>query len=85
MMVRNRYSLLSFGKTIGHPDFGGGALVDGKRAKEIMEASYMIEVTMAGIPVFLQKVHEDGLTAQIFPLDEPDHEQIVTLNQLVEE
>lgn len=58
--------------------------MDGKRAREILEAPNMIQVTMAGIPVFIQKVNDDDLTAQIFPLDEPDHEQMVTLNQLVE-
>ncbi len=58
--------------------------MDAHRAKEILEAPNMIQVTMAGIPIFIQKVNEDGLTAQVFPLDEPDHEQMVTLNQLNE-
>ncbi|WEG13005.1 H-type small acid-soluble spore protein [Pullulanibacillus sp. KACC 23026] len=58
--------------------------MDANRAREILEANYMIQVNLAGIPVFIQKVNEDGLTAQVFPLDEPDHEQVVTLNQLEE-
>lgn len=59
--------------------------MDRNRAKEILDAPHMIQVRMAGIPVYIQKVNETEQTAQIFPIDEPDHEQIVPLQQLVEE
>lgn len=58
--------------------------MDIERAREILEANHMIQVTLSGIPVFIQKLNEDGMTAQVFPLDEPDHEQMVTLNELNE-
>lgn len=59
--------------------------MDRNRAKEILESQAMVQVTLAGIPVYIQRVIDDEQTAQIFPYDEPDHEQIVPLQKLVEE
>lgn len=59
--------------------------MDSQRAKEILESPHMISVTMLGIPVYIQRVNEDQQTARIFPLDEPNHEQEVSLNELIEQ
>jgi small acid-soluble spore protein H (minor) len=59
--------------------------MDSQRAKEILETPYMISVTLSGIPIYIQKVNEDQQTAQVFPLDEPNHEQEVALDRLVEQ
>jgi small acid-soluble spore protein H (minor) len=59
--------------------------MDSQRAKEILESPHMISVTMSGIPIYIQKVNEDQQTARVFPLDEPNHEQEVTLDKLVEQ
>jgi small acid-soluble spore protein H (minor) len=59
--------------------------MDSQRAKEILESTHMISVTMSGIPIYIQKVNEDQQTARVFPLDEPNHEQEVTLDKLVEQ
>ncbi|MBP1914000.1 H-type small acid-soluble spore protein [Lederbergia galactosidilytica] len=58
--------------------------MNSQRAKEIMEASHLIQVQYHGIPVYLQKIHPEQQTATIFPLDNMEHEQIVDLEGLSE-
>ena len=60
------------------------AIMDIKRAQEIMNNATMINVSYRGIPVYLQKVHAENETATIFPLDEMNNEQIVDLDNLFE-
>jgi len=55
-----------------------------QRAIEISNSPVMANVTLDGIPVYIQHVDEQLETARIYPLDEPDNEQEVSLNSLVE-
>lgn len=56
-----------------------------QRAKEIAASPVMQNVTLNGVPVYIQHVDEDAETARIYPLDEPENEQNVSLGQLIEE
>ncbi|MFL0364169.1 small acid-soluble spore protein H [Pseudobacillus sp. 179-B 2D1 NHS] len=55
-----------------------------QRAKEIATSPVMINVTYQGVPVYIQHVDEQNETARIYPLDEPEKEQHVSLNNLEE-
>jgi len=55
-----------------------------QRAIEISNSPVMANVTLDGIPVYIQHVDEQRETARIYPLDEPENEQEVSLNSLVE-
>jgi small acid-soluble spore protein H (minor) len=54
------------------------------RAQEIAADPNMKYVTYNGMPIYIQHVSEDGNSARIFPVDAPEHEQVVSLNDLVE-
>ncbi|MBU9722387.1 MULTISPECIES: H-type small acid-soluble spore protein [Bacillaceae] len=58
--------------------------MDIQRAQEIIESPTMINVNYHGIPVYIQQVNSNENTANVFPLDEMDHEQEVDINGLVE-
>ncbi|HEY9577882.1 MAG TPA: small acid-soluble spore protein H [Pseudobacillus sp.] len=55
-----------------------------QRAKEIADSPVMMNVTYQGVPVYIQHVDEQNETARIYPLDEPEQEQNVSLNNLEE-
>ncbi|MDF2959626.1 MAG: sspH [Paenibacillus sp.] len=55
-----------------------------QRASEIAASPVMVNVTYGDIPVYIQHVDEKNETARIYPLDQPQHEQEVPLNSLVE-
>ncbi|PWA10327.1 small acid-soluble spore protein H [Pueribacillus theae] len=55
-----------------------------QRAQEIVNSPEMVRVTYNGVPIFIQNVNENNETARIYPLDEPQNEQEVPLNQLAE-
>lgn len=55
-----------------------------QRAKEISESPVMANVTYNGVPIYIQHVNNDAETARIYPLDEPEQEQDVPLNGLIE-
>lgn len=54
------------------------------RAMEIATSPVMANVTCDGVPVYIQNVDEHNETARIYPLDQPENEQDVPLNSLVE-
>lgn len=56
-----------------------------QRAKEIAEASEMVDVSYYGVPVYIQHVNAGNETARIFPVENPDKEQTVPLSALSEE
>jgi small acid-soluble spore protein H (minor) len=56
-----------------------------QRAIEITNSPVMINVTYNGIPVYIQHVDETQETARIYPIDQPQNEQQVSLNSLNEE
>jgi small acid-soluble spore protein H (minor) len=45
----------------------------------------MANVTYQGIPVYIQHVDEQNESARIYPLDQPENEQSVPLNSLIEQ
>ncbi len=55
-----------------------------QRAQEIAASPVMANVTFDGVPIYIQHVDENNETARIYPLDEPENEQTVPLNSLVE-
>lgn len=54
------------------------------RAKEIADSPVMANVTYNGAQIYIQNVNEEANTARIYPLDNPQNEQNVSLNQLIE-
>ncbi|MGG1572842.1 small acid-soluble spore protein H [Fictibacillus sp. NRS-1165] len=56
-----------------------------QRAQEIASSPVMANVTYDGVPIYIQHVDEQGETARIYPLGQPENEQQVSLNSLVEE
>ncbi|RAP73693.1 H-type small acid-soluble spore protein [Paenibacillus montanisoli] len=58
--------------------------MNAQRAQEIAESSTMVEVTCNGVPIYIQHVDADDNTARIYPLDQPDKEETVSLNSLTE-
>lgn len=55
-----------------------------ERAKQIIDLSYLVNIDIRGIPVYLQQLNLDNKTATIFPLDNMDHVQSVDINLLNE-
>lgn len=55
-----------------------------QRAQEIAASPVMANVTFDGVPIYIQHVDENNETARIYPLAEPENEQTVPLNSLVE-
>lgn len=59
--------------------------MNGKRAREISESAVMGNVMYNNTPIYIQHVDEQNGTARIFPIDQPENEQEVSLNELREE
>ncbi|WCN37919.1 small acid-soluble spore protein H [Aneurinibacillus uraniidurans] len=55
-----------------------------QRAQEIAASPVMANVTYQGTPIYIQTVDEKNETARIYPLDQPENEQQVPVNSLVE-
>ena len=58
--------------------------LDKQRAQEIAASPIMANVTLHGIPIYIQRVDEQTETARVFPLDRPEQEMEVPLDELVE-
>jgi small acid-soluble spore protein H (minor) len=56
-----------------------------QRAQEIAESPVLANVLCNGMPIYIQHVDENKGTARIYPLDEPENEQEVTLANLQEQ
>ncbi|MCU6708582.1 small acid-soluble spore protein H [Paenibacillus sp. J5C_2022] len=56
-----------------------------QRAQEIAESPVMANVTYQGMPVYIQHVDQERQTARVYPLQQPELEQEVSLDQLQEE
>lgn len=59
--------------------------MNAQRAKEIAASPVMANVTYNGTPIYIQHVNEADETARIYPLNEPENEQEVSLDSLREE
>ncbi|GLI08167.1 small, acid-soluble spore protein H [Paenibacillus tyrfis] len=55
-----------------------------QRAQEIAASPVMANVTYEGVPIYIQHVDEERESARIYPLDQPEQEQEVPLNSLIE-
>ncbi len=55
-----------------------------QRAQEIASSPVMANVTYEGVPIYIQHVDEKNETARIYPLGQPENEQTVPLDRLVE-
>ncbi|AGK55346.1 small acid-soluble spore protein H [Bacillus sp. 1NLA3E] len=56
-----------------------------QRAKEIAASPVMANVIYNGTQIYIQGVDEKNETARIYPLDQPEKEQEVSLNSLLEQ
>lgn len=59
--------------------------MDIQRAQDIVASPEMINVTFNGVPIYIQNINEQNSTARVYPLDEPNKEQDIPLDQLKEE
>lgn len=55
-----------------------------QRAKEITASPVMANVTYNETPIYIQHVDETNETARIYPLDQPEYETQVAVDQLLE-
>jgi small acid-soluble spore protein H (minor) len=56
-----------------------------QRANEIAASPVMANVTYNGTQIYIQQVDEKNETARIYPLNQPENEQEVPLNNLTEQ
>lgn len=59
-------------------------IMNRQRAQEIAVSPVMANVTYNGTPIYIQHVDEDNDTARIYPLDQPENEQQIPLDSLIE-
>lgn len=55
-----------------------------QRAQEIANSPVMANVTYQGERIYIQKVDPANNTARIYPLNNPEQEQVVSVNELME-
>ena len=55
-----------------------------QRAKEIAASPVMANVTYNGVSIYIEQVDEENGTATIYPLDEPENKQKVSVSSLKE-
>lgn len=55
-----------------------------QRAKEIAASPVMANVTYNGVPIYIEQVDEESGTATIYPLDQPENKQKVSVSSLKE-
>lgn len=58
--------------------------MNAKRAQEIANSPIMANVTYNGERIYIQQVDEQNNTAKIYPLDNPNQKQTVSVENLVE-
>lgn len=58
--------------------------MNSQRAQEIAASPVMVNVTLNGVPIYIQNVDEKNETARIFPIHDPTNEQNVPIASLVE-
>ncbi|MGG0241016.1 small acid-soluble spore protein H [Bacillus rhizoplanae] len=55
-----------------------------QRAQEIAASPVMANVTYNGVQIYIQNVDENNETARIYPLNQPNNEQQVSVSSLIE-
>ncbi|MCM3772719.1 MULTISPECIES: H-type small acid-soluble spore protein [Priestia] len=58
--------------------------MDKQRAKQIADSPVMANVTYNDTAIYIQHVSEENDMVRIYPLGQPENEQNVAVNQLVE-
>jgi len=58
--------------------------MNAQRAEEIAASPVMINVTHNGTPIYIQRVDSQTGTARVYPLGQPESEQEVPVNSLIE-
>lgn len=58
--------------------------MNAQRAAEIAASPVLADVTLDGVPVYIQHVDEASGEARVYPLGEPEHEKSVPVRLLVE-
>ncbi|MBB6448523.1 small acid-soluble spore protein H (minor) [Geomicrobium halophilum] len=58
--------------------------MDEQRAQAIANSPDMKHVTYEGTPIYIQHVDTENSTARIYPLDQPEQEQSVSVDSLEE-
>ncbi|MCX7614206.1 MAG: H-type small acid-soluble spore protein [Clostridiales bacterium] len=58
--------------------------MDSKRARQIASSPDMVNVTWNGVPIYIENINDDNATVNIYPLNQPDNKQKVTLSSLIE-
>jgi small acid-soluble spore protein H (minor) len=58
--------------------------MDTQRAKEILAARNMINVTFNGTPIYIERVNDTRSTASVHPLNQPQNIQEVPVTSLEE-
>lgn len=56
-----------------------------QRAQEIAASPVMANVLFNGSNIYIQHVDEQDETARVYQLDQPENEQTVSVNELIEE
>ncbi|WP_017378739.1 H-type small acid-soluble spore protein [Paenisporosarcina sp. TG-14] len=59
--------------------------MNAQRAQEIAASPILAEVFCDGIPIYIQHVDENKGRARIYPLNDPENEQEVSLGNLIEQ
>ncbi|NLY78967.1 MAG: H-type small acid-soluble spore protein [Lysinibacillus sp.] len=55
-----------------------------QRAKEIVDSGELANISFNGQRIYIQHVDEKNKTARIYPLDDPEDEKDVPIDQLIE-
>ena len=59
--------------------------MDKRRAKEIASSPVMINVTHNGMPIYIENIDENSGTANIYPINQPNNKQEVSITNLIEQ
>jgi len=82
-ILRNIYPVIDNTICVGE-EKGGFFQMNVQRAQEIATSGVIANITFNGVRVFIQNVDEKNETARIYPLDDPQKEQDVPLENLME-
>lgn len=55
-----------------------------QRAKEIITSPVMADVTLNNQPVYLEKVDDQQKTCTVHYIENPDHQECVSVSKLIE-
>lgn len=59
--------------------------MDAKRAREIAASPVMVDVIHNGVPIFIENIMNDNMTADVHTLGNPSNRHKVNISDLVEQ